>query len=321
MTDTKPTSPVVSELRDETPDAVPIDHAERAAFRNRIEGLQIALDREMRKRAQAEAVAHATRTEPIDILVIGDAHADPRHDNERFTWLGRAIVELQPAVVVDIGDWAEMGSLSSYDPIHKLMQGGLRLRDDLDVALDARQRVHAELAAHNKGRRRKYRPELLAALGNHEYRIIRAIDAEPQRYGGLVHTKDLGAEDHGWTVHPYLVPFWVAGVGFCHCWPRPGSSRAVTGVNHGRALLMHFHQTVVQGHSHTIFAHHERGADGRRLSGVGVGGFFSHDPEWAEVTEVARWWRGLNLLKGVADGEIGAVVPIPMDEVRARWSG
>ena len=305
----------------EVPDAVPVDNTERRAFRQRLEGMEIALSRERQRRAQAEELARSVRSDPIDILVIGDAHADPRHDNERFTWLGRAIVELQPDVVVDIGDWAEMGSLSSYDPIHKLMQEGLRLRDDIDVAVDARQQVHAELAAFNKGRKRKYRPELLAALGNHEQRIVRAIDAEPQRYDGLVHTKDLGAEDFGWTVFPYLEPFYVAGVAFSHCWPKPGGRGMVTGVNHGRALLMHYHQTMVQGHSHTLFAHHERRADGKRLTAVGVGGYFSHDPEWVEPSNLSRWWRGLTQLKGVADGEIAAVVPIPLSEVQARWSG
>ena len=41
-------------------------------------------------------------------LVIGDSHAKPGINNDRYTWAGRLAVDLKPDVIIDIGDWADM---------------------------------------------------------------------------------------------------------------------------------------------------------------------------------------------------------------------
>ena len=46
-------------------------------------------------------------------LIIPDGHTHPDYNNDRFTWLGKLIVDLQPEVVVNIGDMADMASLCS----------------------------------------------------------------------------------------------------------------------------------------------------------------------------------------------------------------
>ena len=57
------------------------------------------------------------------LLIIPDAHAEPNYDNDRFTWLGSLIFEKKPDVVVCLGDWFDMASLSSHDKGKKSFEG------------------------------------------------------------------------------------------------------------------------------------------------------------------------------------------------------
>ena len=48
-------------------------------------------------------------------LIIPDSHAHPDYKNDRYDWLGKLILDLKPDVLVNIGDTADMASLSAYD--------------------------------------------------------------------------------------------------------------------------------------------------------------------------------------------------------------
>ena len=73
----------------------------------------------------------------IKILVIGDSHSDPEVPNDRYQWLGKMIVDERPDVVVDIGDFATMGSLSGYDKGTAKAENK-RVIKDIDHAKEAR---------------------------------------------------------------------------------------------------------------------------------------------------------------------------------------
>ena len=77
-------------------------------------------------------------------LIIPDAHAMPNVSNERFTWLGKLVAEIQPDVIVDIGDWCDMESLCIYDK-GKLQFEGRRYKKDVQCALDAKERFENEI--------------------------------------------------------------------------------------------------------------------------------------------------------------------------------
>ena len=77
-------------------------------------------------------------------LIIPDAHAMPNVSNERFTWLGKLVAEIQPDVIVDIGDWCDMESLCIYDK-GKLQFEGRRYKKDVQCALDAKERFENDM--------------------------------------------------------------------------------------------------------------------------------------------------------------------------------
>ena len=66
-----------------------------------------------------------------NLLVIPDCHAAPEYDNDRFTALGKFIVDEQPDIIVCLGDFGDMPSLSSYDKGTKGFEGR-RFKKDVE---------------------------------------------------------------------------------------------------------------------------------------------------------------------------------------------
>lgn len=96
-----------------------------------------------------------------NILIIPDAHANPKVNPRRFTWLGKLIADLKPDHVVDLGDFADNDSLSGYDR-GKASFEGRRYAKDIACAHEARGMVDRGM----KGMARP--PKLWALCGNHE---------------------------------------------------------------------------------------------------------------------------------------------------------
>lgn len=262
------------------------------------------------RREVARRTPKRQNVKPQTHLVIGDSHSDPDVPNDRYAWLGKLVAEIRPDVVVDIGDWADMGSLSSYDRGKKSFEGRRYWRD-VDQSIKAREVFGREL----KGLRKK--PRLLACEGNHEHRITKATDENPA-LDGLISTADLKVTDHGWESSPFLVPVVVDGIGYCHYWGSGTMGRAIGGENIGTSLLRHCLSTVVQGHSHVFgYAERTRPTDGQKQFGMSVGAYFDHFMPWAGQAN-QLYWRGIVLIREVENG-YGQVQKIGLDEIKRRF--
>ena len=105
-------------------------------------------------------------------------------DNTSFlTAIGNYLVAKQPDVVVQIGDFADMPSLSSYD-IGKKSFEGRRYKDDVFAAQEAMDALLAPIVAYNKraerNKSKQYLPRMVLTLGSHEQRILRAANDGPK---------------------------------------------------------------------------------------------------------------------------------------------
>jgi hypothetical protein len=248
------------------------------------------------------ASSPAPRPRPVDSrrprthLIIGDAHARPNQDLSRFSLLGKLIAHLRPDVVVQIGDWHDMESLSSYDAGKRCYEGR-RYAADIAAGHEAQRLLHREID-HLPG----YRPALVSIGGNHDFeRIDRATNDLPQ-LAGTISTADLGWAERGWLQVPFLHPFVVDGVTYSHYFTSGVMGRPVGGVNPGRAMLLSQMTTTVAGHSH-LFAHASVvTADGRRIHGVQVGCFTDAEEGYAGPAN-KLWWRGIVVLRDVVDGD------------------
>ena len=170
------------------------------------------------------------------ILVIPDCQIKDGVPTEHLTWAGEAICEYRPDVVVNLGDFADMPSLSSHDIKGSKYFEGLRYKTDIQVTKDAMKVLLKPLrdlqSRQKKNKEKVYKPRMVLTLGNHENRIDRAVNNNPT-LEGLISTKDLEYEKD-WEVFPFLHPVFIGGVGFNHYWPvgamgRPAGSAAAIG--------------------------------------------------------------------------------------------
>jgi hypothetical protein len=187
-------------------------------------------------------------------MVIPDVQAKSGVPLEHLTWIGNYAVEKKPDVIVQIGDFADMPSLSMYDR-GKVSAEGRRYTKDIAAVHRAMDTLLQPIQDYNRTATEKYEPELHLTLGNHEYRIIRECEENP-RYEGKFSYDDLGYSDWGWKVHDFLDVIEIDGIEYCHYFTsgvlgRPVSSAA--------AMLRERQRSCTMGHvQYTDMAIHKK---------------------------------------------------------------
>lgn len=206
------------------------------------------------------------------ICVIPDCQVKPGVNTDHLTWAGNYIVEKRPEYVIQIGDFADLPSLSSYD-IGKAEAEGKRYAEDVKSVRVAMAKLLAPIKAYNKDRKVKYKPRMILTLGNHCERINRTIEENP-RLIGTMSIDDLGFKEAGWEVYPFLRVVKVEGIEFSHYFTsgtmgRPVSSAAV--------LLRERQCSAIQGHNQaTDLCFHKKTGN----IAMFVGTFYSHSERY-----------------------------------------
>ena len=237
-------------------------------------------------------------------LVIPDAHAKPGVSNDRFEWLGKLIVDKRPDVVVCIGDFADMESLSSYDKGKRSFEGR-RYKKDVAAVIDAQERMFAPINCLNAELKEQglepYEPRFVMTLGNHENRVNRVVNDSPE-LDGIMSINDLNYEEFGWEVYPFLDRVVIDDIAYSHFFTSGVMNRPIGGEHAAASLVKKQFMSCTAGHSHLRdFAERTR-ADGTRIQGLVCGCFFDHEEEYATVAN-SLWWRGVVLKHEVQDGQ------------------
>lgn len=241
-------------------------------------------------------------------LVIPDSHAHPDYDNERYSYLSKLIADLNPDVVVDIGDWYDMASLCSYDRGTRGFHGR-RYQADIAAGVEAQDRLLLPLR-----KRKKRLPRFIRCLGNHEHRIIRAIDREPELLEGTIGLSDLQSKEYKWEEYPFLQAVEVDGVNYAHYFVSGVMGRPVSSA---RAMLNHQNASCVMGHAHTFDYATKTNVRGQAFHGVICGVFQDYTPEFASATDY-MWRRGVLILHNVEDGNFD-IEWISMDRLKGMY--
>jgi len=254
------------------------------------------------------------------LLIIPDCHAHPEYDNDRFAALGKFIMAERPDVIVCLGDFADMPSLSSYDKGKKSFEGR-RYKKDIEAAIDAQEKLFAPLKAYNarkrKNKEKQYKPKLHLTLGNHEARINVATNDNPE-LDGILSIDDLQYKKFGWRLTPYREKLHLEGIAFSHYFPSGLMGRPIGGVNQARSLITKQHVSCVAGHSH-IFDHAEQtigDEEGTKIFGLSAG-CYSHMGQiegWNKDT-AALWWHGVVILEDVSDGYYDTMTAITQRKI------
>ena len=234
-------------------------------------------------------------------MVIPDCQIRHGDDTSFLTAIGNYIVRKQPEVIVNLGDFADMPSLSSYDVGRKSFEGR-RYTLDVQAARDAMAVLLKPIKDFNeKAKRNKeklYRPRMVLTLGNHEHRINRAVENDA-KLDGVLSVDDLGYKEFGWEVHPFLDVVIIDGVAYSHYFTSGLLGRPVTTAS---ACLSKKHQSCIQGHQQGLQIATSYRADGSAITCIIAGSCYEHQEDYLGP-QGNNHWRGLLMLHDVADGE------------------
>lgn len=252
----------------------------------------------------------------IKHLVIPDTQVKPGQSFEHLVWAGKYALEKRPDVIIMIGDWWDMPSLSIYDVGKKGFEGRKYI-DDIQAGKDAMEAFLSPIEKFNKRARRnkqkQYKPRLVFTLGNHEQRIERAIESD-RKLEGLISYSDFGLEDYGWEVVDFLKPIVIDGVAYCHYFTSGVMGRPVSSA---RLLLNKKHMSCVMGHVQDRDIAFQKRADGMSMTGLFAGIFYAHDEEYLNA-QTNGSWSGIWMLHDVKDGSFDEM-PVSMNYLRKRY--
>lgn len=249
-------------------------------------------------------------------LVIPDTQVKPGVPLDHLNWLGKYIVKKQPDNIICIGDFADMESLSSYDVGKKSFEGRRYQRDIAAAKMGMDVLLHP-LAEYNQRQRKngkkQYRPNMVLTLGNHENRIVRAVNDDP-KLEGLLSIDDLQYESYGWQVFPYLETVVIDGVCYSHYFVSGAMGRPCTTA---QSQLNRVHMSCVAGHQQGLMIATGRRADGELLTSIIAGSFYLHDEDYASP-QGNKHWRGALMLHNVHNGSFD-LNPLPIQYLQLKF--
>jgi hypothetical protein len=250
----------------------------------------------------------------MKILVLPDVQAKPGNDFSFLTSIGNYIIAKKPDVIVNIGDFADMESLSTYDRGLKSFEGR-SYQKDIWAAREAMDALLTPIYEYNKrakqNKDKQYKPRMVLTLGNHENRINRAIN-EDRKLDGLISTDDLPYQD--WEVFSFLDVVVIEGIAFSHYFTSGAMGRPICTA---QALLTKQHMSCVAGHQQGRQIAFGKRADGKGMTSLIIGSCYEHDEDYLG-SQGNIHWRGLYLLHGCKDGEFDECA-VPLSYIKEHY--
>jgi hypothetical protein len=249
-------------------------------------------------------------------MLIPDVQIRPGDDTKFLEAIGNYIVEKKPDVIVQIGDFADMPSLSSYDVGKKSFEGR-RYKHDVAAAQEAMAVLLGPLNTYNqkasKNHEKRFLPRRILTYGNHENRIVRATNNDAV-LDGTISLDDLRFADYGWETYPFLEPVVVDGIAYCHYFITGVLGRPCTTAI---AQLSKKHMSCVAGHQQGLQIATGHRADGTRLTSIIAGSCYEHDEDYMGP-QGNKHWRGIMMFHEVNDGEFD-MMPVSLTFLKKKY--
>jgi hypothetical protein len=256
--------------------------------------------------------------ENVTHLMIPDTQCKPNIDMSYLSWVGQYIVDKKPEVIVHIGDHADMPSLSSYDKGKKAAEGN-RIQLDIDASIEGMNLLLGPLRAlqqHQKKNKKKvYTPRMVITLGNHEERIMRHVNANPELDGFLSYD-NLMYKEMGWEVYDFLKPVIINGVAYCHFMANPFTGKPYGGT--AQNVLKQVGESFCVGHKQTLdVATRFLPASGAQQWGIIAGACYLHDEAY-KGHQGNHHWRGIVIKHNVSKGSFNPMF-VSLDYLKERY--
>lgn len=253
----------------------------------------------------------------MKIAVIPDVQAKPGNDFSFLTAIGNYIVAKRPDVIVQIGDFADMPSLSSYDVGKKSFEGR-RYKDDIQASHEAMEALLSPIVAYNErakaNHKERYTPRRILTLGNHEHRIERATENDA-KLDGVLSINDLKYAECGWETYKFLEVVVVNNIAFSHYFTTGQMGRPCTSAN---MMLTKKHMSCIAGHQQGLQLATSYRADGERLTGIIAGSCYEHDEAYLGP-QGNKHFRGMVMLHEVTPEGAFDVMPVSIRYLKENY--
>jgi hypothetical protein len=249
-------------------------------------------------------------------LIIPDTQCKPGNSFEHLEWAGKYAVKTKPDVIVHLGDHWDMSSLSVYD-IGKKSFEGRTYNHDVKAGNDAMdvfmKPITEEQKRQKENKKKVWKPKKVFLIGNHEYRIDRAIESD-RKLEGLIGYNDFNLKRHNWEVHNFLDVVIVNGIAYSHYFTSGVMGRPVSSPN---LLLQKKHMSCIMGHVQDRGISYSKKADGSSITGMFAGIFYQHDEEYLNP-QTNGSWSGIWMLNEVNNGSFDEM-PVSINYLRKQY--
>lgn len=234
-------------------------------------------------------------------LIIPDTQIKPGVDISHVQWIGKYIIDRRPDTVIVLGDWFDLPSLSSYDKGTAAIEGR-RVLEDVRYAKGALEQLVDPLRElqrkQKKNKEKVYNPKLVFLLGNHEQRLERYVNHNPELIG-IISYDTLGITELGFEMHDFLKVVNLDGILYSHYFANPMSGKPYSG--RAASLIQRVGKSFVMGHRQELDMTIRDLPDGTRQIGIIAGACYMHD-EGYKGYQGNHHPRGIVVLHEVENG-------------------
>lgn len=230
-----------------------------------------------------------------NILIIPDVHCHPDYDSRRLEYIYPLTQDYGIDTLIQLGDFADMPSLCSYDKGTRSFEGR-RYKKDVDSCLKGLDDLFTTFGHASDI------PERYIVLGNHEARIDKATQLSPELHD-TISIADLRFQDYFQKVVPFKEELVYQGIVFSHYFASGIMGRPIGGRYAAQRMTDSKFMPAVAGHSHELKVSVERKGN-KFVTGIVAGCYINprYNSDWCRNTR-HLWWNGVTILTGVQRGE------------------
>ena len=248
------------------------------------------------------------------VCVIGDLHDAPAIPKERLRWLGKHIKNTKPDQVVQIGDFLSLDSCCWH-----IDNATMQARKNKGTFIDDINSFDAALEELNKGIGNNFKVKKHCTLGNHENRLWKWEDRNPEYYNMGKRELFGTLKKYGWTASEYGEFYFIDGVGFTHV-PFNVMGREFGGVSVERNIGQSSLFDVVFGHTHKfndVRCPKIGNSNYIRVVNVGCSLPMNHIESYAKLSTTGWFWGGVDI--SIYNSKIQEVRTTTMDTLELTY--
>lgn len=251
-------------------------------------------------------------------LIVPDTQTKPGIPLDHVEWIGLAIADYKPDVVVHIGDHWDFASLSSHEQPGSAPLEGQRYKDDLEVGNAAfamlSKPMDDEIERLRRNHDKRWEPRKIFCKGNHEIRADRVANNNPKLLG-TIGSDQCNVRD--WERHEFLEVVEVDGILYSHFFANTHSGKPIGGTVQNK--LTKIGSSFVHGHVQGLDIGTKMMGNGKTWWGISAGSCYTHIENYRGA-QGQRHWRGVIVLNEVEDGE-HCPMPLSLSYLCKRYTG